>query len=138
MKLKFNPKYKENYKDVIFLLDEPGSYLHSSAQTELLKKLLSISRDNTIIYCTHSQYLLDPEIINIGNIKNVSKEEGTIKMANYADSKYNKNLGAFSPLFHALHLKYGFSDKNLKNCILTEGITEYYFYKMFLILKTLI
>lgn len=135
MKLKFNPKYKENPEDAIYLLDEPGSYLHSSAQTELLKKLCSIGSNNTIIYCTHSQYLLDPDVINIGSIKIVSKEQGFISITNYGESKCVKNMGAFSPLYHALQIKYGFSSNNLKKCILTEGITDYYFFKMFLNLE---
>jgi predicted ATP-dependent endonuclease of OLD family len=132
MKLKFNPKYKENPEDAIYLLDEPGSYLHSSAQTELLKKLCNIGKKNTIIYCTHSQYLLDPDVINIGSIKIVSKEEGTITITDYGDSKCVKNLGAFSPLYHALNIKYGFGLSNIKYCILTEGITDYYFFNLFL------
>ena len=131
MKLKFNPKYKSHPENAIYLLDEPGSYLHSSAQTELLKKLCSISENNTIIYCTHSQYLLDPEIINIGSIKIVSKDEGKIKLDGYGDSKLNKSMGAFSALYDALQLKYGFN-ASMKKCILTEGITDYYFFKMFL------
>ena len=78
VKLKFNPKYKLYPENAIYLLDEPGSYLHSSAQTELLRKLCEIGENNTIIYCTHSQYLLDPDIINIAGIKIVSKSDGKI------------------------------------------------------------
>ena len=66
VKLKFNPNYKGKLENSIFLLDEPGSYLHSSAQSELLKELHTVSEKNTIIYCTHSQYLLNPEIIKLG------------------------------------------------------------------------
>lgn len=131
MKLKFNPKYKSNPKNAIYLLDEPGSYLHSSAQTELLKKLCEIGEDNTIIYCTHSQYLLDPEVINIGGIKIVSKADGHISLTDYGNSSLSKHLGAFSALYDALHLKFGFHEHILHNCILVEGIIDYYFFKMF-------
>lgn len=132
MKLKFNPKYETHPDNAIYLLDEPGSYLHSSAQTELLKKLCEIANNNTIIYCTHSQYLLDPDIINIGNIRIIEKEEGDIKIEEYGTSKTNKATGAFSALNDALQLKFGMKDNSLKNVILTEGIIDYYFINMFL------
>lgn len=130
MKLKYNPKYKLFPENAIYLLDEPGSYLHSSAQTELLKKLCDIGKNNNIIYCTHSQYLLDPEIINIAGIKIVTKTNGSIRLEDYGNCTISKSLGAFSALNDALHLKFGFHENILKKCILTEGITDYYF-KMF-------
>ena len=132
IKLRFNPKYKENPRNAIFLLDEPGSYLHSSAQVGLLKVLKDIAENNIIIYCTHSQYLLDPDIINISSIKIVSKSDGAINLKKYGDSGITESLGAFSALNDALHLKFGFNEQILKKVILTEGITDYYFYKMFL------
>lgn len=131
MKLKFNPKYKQNPENAIYLLDEPGSYLHSSAQTELLKKLCSIGEKNSIVFCTHSQYLLDPDVINIAAIKIVSKDDGKIGLTDYGNSSHQRNLGAFSALRDALHLKIGFDGNQLKKCILTEGITDYYVYRMF-------
>ncbi|MEL4105553.1 AAA family ATPase [Oscillospiraceae bacterium WX1] len=136
VKLKFNPKYKHHPTNAIYLLDEPGSYLHSSAQTELLKKLCEIGKDNKIIYCTHSQYLLDPEIINLSAIKIVSKDDGKIILEDYGNSIATRSLGAFSALNDALQLKFGFHENILRRCILTEGIVDYYFFKMFLDLKS--
>lgn len=132
IKLRFNPKYKDNPQNAIFLLDEPGSYLHSSAQLGLLKVLKEISANNTIIYCTHSQYLLNPDIININSIKTVNKQDGQIKLQDYGNSTVPRTLGAFSALDDALKLKFGFHQNMLNNCILTEGIVDYYFFKMFL------
>ena len=40
-------------------------------------------------------------------------------------------MGAYTPVEHALQLKFGFSNRRFKKCILTEGIRDYYFYKMF-------
>ena len=40
MKLEFNPKVVENSDvDAIYLLDEPGSYLHATAQSKLAAKV---------------------------------------------------------------------------------------------------
>lgn len=131
MKLKFNPKYKDNPHDAIYLLDEPGSYLHSSAQTELLKKLMEISEDNTILFCTHSQYLLDPEIINLNDVRIVEKKDGTISIFNYGESPIEKDRGAYSALDDALHLKIGASFDLLNNAILFEGVSDWCFYNIF-------
>lgn len=132
VKLKFNPKYKTHPDDAIYLLDEPGSYLHSSAQEELLKKLVEISKSNTILFCTHSQYLLDPDVINLNDVRIVSKDDGVISIVNYGEAETERNNGAYSALNDALHLKYGMPINPLGKCALVEGVTDWCFYKMFL------
>jgi len=136
MKLRYNSKYKDHPDDAIYLLDEPGSYLHSTAQTGLLKKLKDISKKNTIIFCTHSQYLLEPSEINVGSVKIVSKKTGAITLTDFGSSKIEKNLGAYAPILHALKLKYGFNN-HFKKSLLTEGIYDYYFFKMFFDLRSI-
>ncbi len=42
----------------LYLLDEPGFYLHASAQKGLCATLQELSQEHFIIYSTHSQYLL--------------------------------------------------------------------------------
>lgn len=132
IKLKYNSKYYSDFEGAIYLLDEPGSYLHSSAQEELLESLEKISKTNKIIYCTHSQYLLNPETINIGNIKIAKRINGKISLQNYGEYTDSKQeSGALSPLYDALHLSLGkhHYPRN-ENVIITEGITDYYFFKM--------
>ncbi|RJQ34123.1 hypothetical protein C4568_03230 [Candidatus Parcubacteria bacterium] len=130
MKLKFNPKYQANQKGAIYLLDEPGSYLHTSAQEELLKKLSDISNTNTILYCTHSQYLLDPEVINIAKIKIAKKEKGVIEAVSFDEAGVTKNEGALTPLYQALHIKSGAFNKHVKHPVITEGITDFYLFSL--------
>lgn len=128
IKLKFNPNYKGKLENTIFLLDEPGSYLHSSAQSELLKELQSVSIKNTIIYCTHSQFLLNPNIIKLGSIKIAEKKEARINLKNFGEFKEKNDRGALSPIYQALSLN--FSNDYLGKIIITEGITDYYFFKI--------
>jgi len=130
VKLKFNPKYQENQNGAIYLLDEPGSYLHTSAQEELLNKLKDISNTNSILYCTHSQYLLDPEKINISRIKIAKKENGDIKIIPFCSSGIKHNDGALTPLYQALHVNSGIFNKDLNSLLITEGITEFYLFNM--------
>jgi len=130
MKLKFNPKYQADQKGAIYLLDEPGSYLHTSAQEELLKKLQEISNTNIILYCTHSQYLLDPDVINIARIMIASKDAGKITVLPYGSANVARNEGALTPLHRALHIKSGFFNRDLKYPVITEGITDFYLFNL--------
>jgi predicted ATP-dependent endonuclease of OLD family len=129
IKLKFNPRYKNKIENSIFLLDEPGSYLHSSAQSELLKELVSVSKHNTIIYCTHSQYLLNPSTIKLGSIRIAAKVESEVSVTNFGAFKQARDKGALSPLYQALGLN--FSQDFIGRVVITEGVTDLYFFKMF-------
>lgn len=129
MKLKFNPKYQHTTDGAIYLLDEPGSYLHSSGQTQLLATLQEVSATNTILYCTHSQHLLDPEKINIGQTRIVTKEDSKIDVIPFGSARSGYQ-GALSPLFDALHLHTGVFNREMKRVVITEGITDFYFFRM--------
>lgn len=128
IKLKFNPNYQKKLENSIFLLDEPGSYLHSAAQSELLNELKRVSKNNFIIYCTHSQYLLNPEVIKLGSIKIASKEKSKVKLQNYGNFKGTKDQSALSPIYQALQLN--FAHDFLGKIVITEGITDYYLFKI--------
>jgi predicted ATP-dependent endonuclease of OLD family len=133
IKLKFNPKYINDSYGAIYLLDEPGSYLHATAQEELLKSLKSISESNKVIYCTHSQYLLNPEVINVNSIKVASRTDGSIELQNLAEYEdSSKSFSALNPLYDALHLSILHDANTILNqeIIITEGITDFYFLKM--------
>lgn len=136
MKLEFNPKIRGDEEDryTIYLLDEPGSYLHSRAQSKLCEKLSQLSDDNIVIYCTHSHYLLDPEIIPINNIQIVEKDNtGNIVLVPINESKGNitERRGAFQPIIDALEVKPFTLDISNKKIAIVEGIYDYYAYKLF-------
>ena len=126
VKLKFNPNYKGKLENSIFLLDEPGSYLHSSAQSELLKELDAVSKKNTIIYCTHSQYLLNPSIIKLGSIRIAEKNDSKILLNNFGNHKTKRDRGALSPIYQALKLN--FAHDFVGKIVITEGITDFYLF----------
>lgn len=129
MKLKFNPKYLDTKDGAIYLLDEPGSYLHTSAQEELLLKLSDISKTNIILYCTHSQYLLDPNVINVAKIKIARKGGGEIDVVPFTSSGISEEHGALTPLYRALHMKVPHA-VGASYEVITEGITDYYLFKL--------
>jgi len=130
LKLKYNPDYRENPNDAIYLLDEPGANLHSSGQEGLLRKLKEVAERNQVIFGTHSQYLLDPEIINVKAVGIVEKKDGEIRVMPYGNYPRSKHEGALTPLIHALHLKVGFLFPQSSRVVITEGITDYYWLRL--------
>lgn len=135
MKLEFNPKVVgASDIDAIYLLDEPGSYLHASAQGKLCKKLMTLSKDNIVIYCTHSHYLLDPEVIPINKVRIAEKDgQGSIKLVPIHEHTGNitEKRSAYQPLFDALRinpLKFEFSNDPV---LIVEGIIDFYLLEIF-------
>lgn len=47
-------------ENVLFLLDEPASNLHSSAQSQLLESFSQFPEKSSIIYTTHSHHMINP------------------------------------------------------------------------------
>lgn len=127
-----------NYNDnvVVYLLDEPGVYLHVNAQRELMSLFLKLADSgNQIIYTTHSPSMIDSqEILNVRAIK--KDENGNTKIFNTA---YNQELSkeskmeTLSPLLKAIgsDLKFSIGPYCKKN-IITEGITDYMYMKAIL------
>lgn len=137
MKLEFNPKVISNDGvDAIYLLDEPGSYLHAAAQGKLCKKLKDLSLKNAVIYCTHSHYLLDPSVVPISHImiasKNKDMEVELASIYDYSDSSAEKR-NAFQPIYDALQIKpFKMDIGKDEKVVLTEGIYDFYCFDMLL------
>ena len=66
MKTEFRSKrMRLDFGKPVFLIDEPASNLHSNAQQNMVADFVSLAKNTSIIYTTHSQYL-----ISLYNIKN--------------------------------------------------------------------
>lgn len=132
MKIQFNPKQNSN-GNTIFLLDEPGSYLHETAQNELCKKLVEISNDEgVVIYCTHSPQLLNPSYIPLSTINIVSKVKSKISCVSISSYKTRSTqTTAFQPIYEALQIpEFKLIDSNQK-VVAGEGIYDKYSIEMF-------
>lgn len=130
----------ENSKNKIILLDEPGVYLHSIAQKELLSLLYDLStRDNQVIYTTHS-----PAMINFDRIQNIRAIE---KDDNGNSCIYNKisefpigsksKYETITPIINAMgyKMKYNIGTNNKKKNIIVEGITDYLYLQSYMHIK---
>ncbi|WP_153007734.1 ATP-dependent nuclease [Bacillus coahuilensis] len=116
-------------KSLVYLLDEPGVYLHVNAQKQLLDLFSRLAdRENQVIYTTHSPFMIDSkDITNVMAIEKV--EEGNTKIFK---SAYDQNLSTdskmetLSAIVQAIgaDLKFNIGPSS-KNNVITEGITDY-------------
>lgn len=113
----------------LYLIDEPGSYLHNSAQTVLLDALIVLAEKHPVIYSTHSEFLLDPEKININRTKVVQKEDHAVRLLSLSNTTTKKHEGALSTLYNSLRMRTPLETVMNKKVIVTEGITDFYFWK---------
>lgn len=135
MKLEFNPKgFSGVDVGAIYVLDEPGSYLHASAQEKLCKKLKQLSQKNVVIYCTHSHHLLNPEVIPFSTIK-ISEKDGLGEVRLYSVHEYSGTVkqrqSAFQPIHDALHIAPFSFEFGKQRVLIVEGIVDYYLFDMF-------
>jgi len=134
MKTMFNPKESGTKNETIFLLDEPGSYLHDKAQEDLCSKLKDISaKEGIVIYCTHSAKLLNPQIIPPNNIKIIEKEDNNIQAISLLDKNDTKSTrySALQPLYEALEIpEYEMITQN-DQIVCVEGIYDKYAIELF-------
>ncbi|MBL7909586.1 MAG: AAA family ATPase [Bacteroidia bacterium] len=108
-------------KTNILLIDEPGMFLHASAQKDIYKKLLESSKDAQIIFTTHSPYLIDSQELH--KVRLVVKENTKIgtTIINKIHAKADKET--LTPILTAigLELSQGIQNINQKNNIVVEG-----------------
>lgn len=116
-------------RPVVYILDEPGIYLHINAQDELRNMFFEQAKDGTqIVYSTHSPYMIDPNFAAIRSIVKTEDEEFSC----ICNSLYNKSfhkgnyLDTLSPIAAAMgmDIKLNFGLSREKINIIVEGITD--------------
>lgn len=122
-------------RNVVYLLDEPGTSLHVNAQRELLKLFRDLAEHgNQVVYTTHSPYLLDTEEEGIHRIRAVVKDaDGYSRIYKTVyDSRiapeYQKDT--LAPIISALgmNLQDTFGPAKDKINIVTEGMSDYIYF----------
>lgn len=120
---------------LVMLIDEPGISLHARAKEDVLKVLEDIKSDITVIYTTHSPYLL-----NVNTIYRVLAAQRNNEKDDISDTKLltTHELGAascdtLSPLYTLMGAN--FSEQNVisrNNNIILEEMSAFYYLKSFL------
>ena len=115
-------------RPIVYVMDEPGIYLHINAQDELRQLLMEKSTESQIIYTTHSPYMIDK---NFGCLRSITKTENDgfsfIQNSLYSSTySHHNSLDTLSPIAAALgmdiRLTPGLSPQKLN--VIVEGITD--------------
>ena len=85
----------------IILIDEPGLYLHATAQRDVLKHLEDSSQTSQVIISTHSPYLIEPEKLERVRLVQKSDSRGT-----YVENKIHavSDKETLTPILTAMNL----------------------------------
>ncbi len=125
MKTEFRrKKLRQGSGKPIYLIDEPASNLHSTAQTKMVGDFLKLVEDTSLIYTTHSRYLISQR--NIKNTFVVSRENGVVnckKWSAFIDGK-GANVTYYQPLFDFLNIVPTNFDIPWKKALVTEGPSD--------------
>ena len=110
----------------IFLLDEPASNLHSTAQRNMLDDFRQLVEDTSVIYTSHSQYLVSLE--NVKNTYVIRRTKGTVSATLWSDYLKEDNSSAthYQPLANLLQLVPNSLDVPWPRAVITEGVTDYH------------
>lgn len=119
-------------RNVVYLLDEPGTSLHVNAQRELLKLFQHLAdKGNQVVYTTHSPYMLDLETDGVHRIRAVVKNAGgfTYIYKTAYDSRItpDSQQDTLAPIISAIgmNLNDTFGPAKDKINIVTEGMSDY-------------
>ena len=129
--------------ELLFLLDEPASNLHSTAQKNLLKTFDDIVQKSTLIYTTHSHHLINPEWLNGAYIVrnkamnyddeiNYDSTKTDIEVSLYKQfvASHPNQKDYYQPILDSLDYQPGLLEK-ISSIVITEGKNDYYTLKYF-------
>jgi energy-coupling factor transporter ATP-binding protein EcfA2 len=84
MKTEFRrKKLREGSGKPVYLIDEPASNLHSTAQKKMVEDFVRLVEDTSLIYTTHSQYLISPSHVKTAYV--VSRSGGIVSCTKWSD-----------------------------------------------------
>jgi AAA15 family ATPase/GTPase/5S rRNA maturation endonuclease (ribonuclease M5) len=127
--------------EILFLLDEPASNLHSTAQKNLLTTFQKLVSNCKMIYTTHSHHLINPKWLSSAYIiKNkaldYNKEFDYISDNTDVEAmlykqfvvKHPEQKTYFQPILDALEYRPGLLEE-VPNIVLLEGKNDFYTFK---------
>ena len=137
---------KKRTKNILFLLDEPASNLHSSAQAKILDAINELSKDSLVIYSTHSHHLINPDWLSSTYVCiNESLSETTLagdfdesntaifaeKYYSYVGKGYSSDkISYFQPILDKLDYKPSIVEP-IPDIVIIEGKNDWYTFKYF-------
>lgn len=125
MKTEFRrKKLREGSGKPVYLIDEPASNLHSTAQQKMVEDFFTLVEDTTLIYTTHSRYLISPS--NVRNTFVVRREAGVVTCTRWGDYIKGKDAKTsyYQPLYDCLNIVPNNFEMPWELAIITEGPSD--------------
>lgn len=118
-------KLRAQMGKTMYLIDEPASNLHSSAQQTMLEDFHILASDSNVIYTTHSQYLIDKA--NLSNVYIIEHKKGKVEAVKYQEYVKGKSFQTsyFQPILDALQIQPYALDICWEKVLIVEGIYDY-------------
>ncbi len=129
--------------EILFLLDEPASNLHQTAQKSLLNTFETITTKSRLVYTTHSHHLINPDWLNSTYIiknkglgyredEDFNSTKTEIEAYKYKQfvSQHPDQTSYFQPILDVLDYQPG-SLEHIPNIAVTEGKFDYITFKYF-------
>ncbi|MGQ2920913.1 MAG: ATP-dependent nuclease [Hydrogenophaga sp.] len=123
---------------VVFLFDEPASNLHATAQAQLLKSFEALQARCSVVYTTHSHYMIEPRwlestyVVRNTGLSLGQEDQFTVNNTNIVASKYREfaskhpdQTDYFKPILDVLDYQPSRLD-NLPSIVMLEGKTDFY------------
>ena len=111
----------------ILLLDEPGLQFHGTAQQKTVEFLNKISKDNQLLYTTHSPFMIDGD--HLENVKIVFEDKNNFGTTKVSDDVWPKDKDSLFPLQAGLGYSLAQTLFYSKYQLVVEGITDYFLLK---------
>ena len=120
--LVFLVEAERTYKNSILLLDEPGLYYHGTAQKKMVEFLAKISRDNQLMYTTHSPFMIDGDRLEDVRIVYEDDETGNSRVST---DVWPRDKDSLFPLQAGLGYELAQTLFVSRHNLVVEGLTDY-------------
>lgn len=120
---------REDVQNII-LIDEPGLYLHATAQRDILKHLEDASKTSQILFSTHSPYLIEAD--KLDRLRLIQKHE---LLGTFVENKIHavSDKETLTPVLTAigLEMNQGIVGGDKVDNIIVEGPSDYFYLTAF-------
>jgi len=117
----FTAGSKNELKNAVLLLDDPGVFLHPLGQEDLKKTLEQLSTSNQLVLATHSPFMIYRDYLERTRIVDKESEEGGTKLI---EKYWVSDFDAIAPLRAALGIRLGEMPLAEKRHLVVEGYED--------------
>ena len=123
--LVFLQEAKGAHANAILLLDEPGLHLHGTAQQKIVKFLERLSKQNQLLYSSHSPFMVDPD--HLEKVRVVSEDKDGYALV--SEDVWPKDEDSLFPLQAGLGYVLAQTLFYSKRQLVVEGLSDYWLLK---------